>query len=205
MVLPFLVGLGIVARAALPRLLPRILPFARRAVSRIGGFVVRKPIKTSAILLGGGFIAASPTARRTILTAPKSLVQTGQLAGARFETAIESEEPTSRVSRALKIGGTAGLIATAGVLASRAIRKKREATVARVPVAAIAASPIEGTPLPVISAAPSVTRRAPNGAVPSTVGAVEPEVVPKAKRRRRVPSKPLIAPVFVNQIQISTE
>jgi len=184
MVLPLVFG---AIRTAALRFAPSILPFAKKVATTIGGFVVKKPIKTSAILIGGGFLAASPTARQTVLTAPKSLVETGRAAGTRFETSIEREDETTPIGKALKIGGTAGLVAAAGLIAARSLKKRREA-------GAIAASPV--TAIPTIPTTPGAIATVPSVVTP--LGAI----TPKPKPKRRAQRKPSTAPVFINQIQI---
>ena len=184
-------------RTAVTRLAPTILPFVKTTLSKVTSFVVKKPIKTSALLLGGGFLAASPTARKTLLTAPKSLIETGQIAGAKFETAVEADrEPDSGISKALKIGGTAGLIAAGAILAKRAIKKKAAAS-------AIAASPVQQSVARSVETLPS-TAQAPllSGGGITPIGAVTP-VKSKVLKPRRAAQKRRESPVFINQIQIS--
>jgi len=201
MVLPLLAGLGIAARFALPKVIPRILP----TLAKVGKFFAAKPFRRIALpLFAGGFLLKSPTAREAIFRSPTSLVETGGKLGTAFETRIESEKPETKSRKALAIGGTAGLLAAGAFLGIKEIKKRRAAAI---PQAAAVTVPTLAAPTAAL--VPSTAGALPAGALPAAIeapGAIK-EAVPKKRPRRqkRVQKVPSLNPVFINQIQVSTE
>jgi hypothetical protein len=179
-------------RAGATRVFPYVLPFAKKIVTKVGGFVVKKPLKTGLILTGAGFLMGSPTARETIIRSPTSLVKTGKIAGGKFEKSLQSEliaEPDSPITKALKIGGTAGLVTAGAILGKKYLEKKKKEK--------------EDIPL-ATTGIPKTTGKA--GIVPDLSSPqaeiISPTAVKTTKKQKRSP-KPKQQPFFINQIQIS--
>lgn len=192
MVLPVLIGLA-------TRFAPRIIPFIGKAFK----FIAAKPIKRFVVpSIVTGAALESPAIREALKKAPTAPIQLGK----KFGTVLEAEITKERkplVRKALEIGGIAGVTGAAAIIGARELRKRRRRK-RKERRRELAALPLAETPL-----LPSVAKAAaivplPAGAAPlaeAPIGAVK-EPIRRKRIKREVPS---LQPVFINQIQISTE
>jgi len=201
MVLPIIGGVALLAglRTIALKAIPFIRPIATKVVKGISKKFFGSPLRATATITAGSFLAGTPTARKALVKIPTQLPKIAIEKGRQFETAITKEkikEPKGKVAKALEVGGAAGLVAAGTVLAAKAIKKRKrekEAVIAQLP------KPVPA--IPAIAALP-VTPEGVVGKEPMKA-IIAPAAVEEPKPRKRA-VKPQAVPSIINQIQIST-
>lgn len=195
-------ALGIAGLAAFPAAIAPLLT--------AGKFLIKKPLTRIVLptILAGAAIE-SPQIRQALKKTPTAPFVLGKVLGAEFETRVEKEkrkEPKGKVQKALEIGGLGAIAGVGAILATKEIKKRLKKRKEKIPVSVTPPTVITEFPAPVGTAlVPSTAGALPIGALPAAIevpAAIKEPIKRKARRKVAMPS---LNPVFVNQIQISTE